>query len=147
MNITEKAGYLKGLAEGLDISADSKEGKLLLALVDAFAELAKDVDGLDADYEELHAYVEELDEDLGELEQTVYGEDECDCDCDCDCDDEDYDDEEYSVICPTCKESIFLTEEDLDNGELECPFCNEKIEIGFEDCDCDCDCGCDCDCE
>ena len=34
MNITEKAAYLKGLADGLDLDKTTKEGKLIAALLD-----------------------------------------------------------------------------------------------------------------
>ena len=32
MTITEKAAYIKGLAEGLELDKDSKEGKLFAAI-------------------------------------------------------------------------------------------------------------------
>ena len=37
MTVTEKVAYLKGLAEGLGIEEDSKEGKLLKAVMDGLA--------------------------------------------------------------------------------------------------------------
>ena len=33
MEITEKVAYLKGLAEGMELNAEKKEGKLLLAIM------------------------------------------------------------------------------------------------------------------
>ena len=39
--MSEKVAYLKGLAEGLGVSADNEQGKLMLAMIDvleAFAE-------------------------------------------------------------------------------------------------------------
>ena len=40
MNVTEKAAYLKGLAEGLAIDSSTPEGKLLLTMVDVMGEMA-----------------------------------------------------------------------------------------------------------
>ena len=40
MKMTEKAAYLKGLADGLDYDKTTKEGKLIAALIDLADELA-----------------------------------------------------------------------------------------------------------
>ena len=47
MTVTEKVAYLKGLAEGLGIEEDSKEGKLLKAVMDVLADLAVSVEDLE----------------------------------------------------------------------------------------------------
>ena len=98
MNITEKAAYLKGLAEGIALDPAKPETKLINALIDCVNELALYVTDLEEDVDTLEAYIEEIDEDLGDVEEYVYGpEDGCDCedwedwdccDCDCDCDDD-----------------------------------------------------------
>ena len=41
--LPEKMAYIKGLAEGLDIDASTKEGKLLLAIVDALSDTADEI--------------------------------------------------------------------------------------------------------
>ena len=41
MNLTEKAAYIKGLADGLDFDKNSAEGKLLAALIDLTGDLAE----------------------------------------------------------------------------------------------------------
>ena len=43
MNITEKVSYIKGLAEGLNLDESSKEGKVLLAIIDALDDIAHQV--------------------------------------------------------------------------------------------------------
>ena len=40
MNLTEKAAYIKGLADGLDYDKTTKEGKILAALLDLVDEMA-----------------------------------------------------------------------------------------------------------
>ena len=34
MEITERVAYLKGLAEGMELNTDKREGKLLAAIID-----------------------------------------------------------------------------------------------------------------
>ena len=41
MEISEKVAYLKGLAEGLNLDTDSKEGKLIAAIIDVLDDMAE----------------------------------------------------------------------------------------------------------
>ena len=97
------------------------------------------------DVEELSAQVDEIDDDLGTVEEDLYGDDECDCDDE----DEDFDDTLYEVECPNCGDVICLDESMLDEGEIDCPNCGEKLEFDLDDLDCEGDCegctGCDLD--
>ena len=65
MTITERAAYIKGLAEGLGIDESTKEGKVIKALIDAFDDMALTVSDLEAELDELTEQVETIDEDLG----------------------------------------------------------------------------------
>ena len=88
MTITERAAYIKGLAEGLGIDDSTKEGKVINALVNAFDDMALTVSDLEAQIDELSEQVDTIDEDLGSLEQDFYELDDDDCGCDdcgCDC--------------------------------------------------------------
>ena len=138
MNLTEKAAYLKGLKDGLNLSTETPEGKLIAALIDLVDEMATSVtdiedmsyaitEELDAIEDELDAIEEVLDEDF----EDEYEDDEYD-----DEDDEGYefDDEViYEVKCPTCGEVINLDEEMLEAGGIECPNCGEKLEFDASD--------------
>jgi len=129
MTVTEKAAYLKGLAEGLGIDAESKEGKLFDAIIDLLDDMALTVSDLEDGLAELSDQVDAVDEDLDALEQDFY-------------DDEDEDEEFYEVTCPGCGDIVCLDEDMLLEGEIDCPNCGEKLEFDFEDCDCNvCDCG------
>ena len=149
MTINEKAAYIKGLAEGVELDATTKEGKLIAALIDIVGEMADAIAEIDEDIDTLYDYAEELDEDLGGVEEIVY---DCDCDCDCDCDEDEYDcdgnccecDEEceladedfFEVECPSCGE-IICFDGSIDPEDLACPACGEKFEciIAEEDLD------------
>lgn len=154
MNLTEKAAYIKGLAEGLDFDRESKEGKIIVALLDLTGEMAqelasvrKDIDEIDDDLDYLNDYVEELDDDLESVENFISGEDEEDEDEDSDGEDEDEDDdlfddencdgdcegchgcdgeEYYEIVCPSCGETVCFDQE-LDPENLVCPACGEKF--------------------
>lgn len=134
MNLTEKAAYLKGLKDGLNLNTETAEGKLIAALIDLVDEMAASVTDIeDMSYavsEELDAIEDELDaieEVLDDEFEEDYEDDE-----DEDDDDEDYefdDDVIYEVKCPTCGEVINLDEEMLDAGKIECPNCGEELEF------------------
>ena len=144
MNLTEKVAYLKGLVEGLDINEDTKQGKIIMAMLDLLEDMALTISDNEDEMAELTAQVDEIDEDLALLEDEFYDDEECDCDddeCDCDCDDEDEEEDFYEVECPNCNETIYLDDDLLDDDYIVCPNCGEEIEIEFDDeCDCDCDC-------
>ena len=149
MGITENAAYLKGLAEGLKIDESTNEGKLIVKMLDVIEEMAEKIAVLESANDELYTYMEGMAEDLVNLENDFYGEEESEdySDLNDGCDDEEYTDEEYYEIeCPTCGEKICFTEEfDLDN--FLCPACGNKIDDIelIDDCG-DCD-GCSEDCE
>ncbi|MBQ9080357.1 MAG: hypothetical protein IJY27_04710 [Clostridia bacterium] len=134
MTINEKAVYLKGLADGLSYDKESAEGKLIAALIDLCGDMAEKLAEVDEDIEYLNDYIEEIDEDLGAVEETIYGDD---CDC-CDCDDDDCDcccdDDCCEIECPACGETINFGC-DVDVEDLVCPACGEKLAVldAFED--------------
>lgn len=129
--LTEKAAYLKGLAEGTALDAAKPETKLINAMLDLIGELTQAVSRLEETTDSLHDYIEEIDEDLGEVEEFIMDEfsdeDEFEDDED-DEDDEDY----YEITCPSCGETICF-DESVDPSELVCPACHERF-----DCICDC---------
>lgn len=137
MKITEKAAYIKGLADGLNLNKETAEGKLIAALIDLAGEVAEAQEKMQEDIDYLSDYVDELDEDLGAVEEEVYG-DCCDDDCDCCCGDEDDEDDEdiddgFEITCPSCGETIVFDGTVDDDGELVCPNCKEKIVYDTED--------------
>ena len=135
MTITEKVAYLKGLLEGMEIDANSKEGKILTAIMDVLSDTALSVEDLEATVQEMGEQVDTIDEDLDALESEYY-EDDDDCDC---CDDEFYD-----VTCPNCNEEFSVDEDTLLDGGVDCPVCGKHLEFDIDECDCGDECDCDC---
>ncbi len=130
MTVTEKAAYLKGLAEGLTLDESKPETKLINAMIDVIDELALSVADLEDAVDMLDEQVEAVDEDLADLEDYVFEDydDDDDC-CGCDgCCDDDY----FEVECPACGEVICLDESVLDEESIECPACGETLEFDFD---------------
>ncbi|NLJ99480.1 MAG: hypothetical protein GX320_09525 [Tissierellia bacterium] len=98
----QRVSYLKGMAQGLDIDQESKEGKLLLNIVDALEDFADAIVELAEDYGDLEEYVSYIDEDLTDVEDELYDfeDDEDYYSCE-DFDDEDFECIEIDCNCPT----------------------------------------------
>lgn len=152
MTASEKVAYLKGLAEGLGVSAEDKEGKLTLAMIDVLESLANDVEDLEANTADLADAIDDIGEDMAYLEDMCMGDLEDDYDDDYDDDDNDYDDfgdcdadcsgcpgcsgddeQEYEVTCPQCGEVITVYESDLDFGSILCPQCGADLEFDLDE--------------
>ncbi len=130
--LTNRAAYLKGLADGMKLDTEKNEGKLLAEIIDLLNDIAVEVESLDAEQGFLADQIEDLDEEIEVIGNEVFDEYE-----------EAEDDDEFEICCQGCGEDIIVTTEDLMDGEILCPNCGETIEFDF---DCDCDCN-DCDCE
>ena len=115
MTISEKVAYLKGLAEGLDLdTTKSKEGKLISVMIGIMEELAMSVEDLEENALNLGEEIDVLSDDLADVEEVVYDEDE------------DYDDDWFEVECPSCGADIVVDEDALSEGEVECPSCGTR---------------------
>lgn len=147
MNISEKAAHLKGLMEGMEYDLTTKEGKLFAAITDLLEDISLTICDLEDETGVLGDYIEELDEDLGEVERSVYDLDDdddyyCDDDnsgddddneCDCCCDD---DEECIELTCPACGKKIYIEDNEIDDMDsIKCPSCNKVLNVvkGEED--------------
>ena len=116
--IGEKVAYLKGLAEGLGVNAETEQGRLMLAMIDTMEALAGKCEETDERVSELSEYVEEIDSDVSDLEEVLFSEDE----------DDDEDDGLIEYECPHCGTVIFFDEDAFDMEEEHlCPNCHRKV--------------------
>ena len=107
MDLTEKIAYIKGLAEGLSLDETKPEVKVINAIIDLLDDITYDVQDMEELYDELSGQVDEIDQDLADVEDEVFGEDDDDDDYYDDDFDEDFDDEDnpfYEVTCSSCGE-------------------------------------------
>lgn len=157
MNISEKVAYIKGLADGLGLGDDTKEGKVLVAILDVLSDMADEIAELDENQLDIGDELDAISEDLSDVEEYIFGDEDeddicdgncccCDEDDDCCCDDEDDDcccdedddcccseeDLEFEATCPDCGADIALSEADLNKGSIVCPSCGETLEFEFD---------------
>ncbi len=134
MNLTEKASYINGLVEGLEMDTTTKEGKVIAALLDLVNDLCNEVSDLSGDVEQIYDELDAIDEDLTDVENYVFDEDDDEDDddtCDCSCGDDDED--VYEITCPNCGKVVYANEQMLSDENLCCPRCGVKWEAEFED--------------
>ena len=144
MNITEKAAYLKGLMDGLELDTEKAEGKMISAIVDLLGDVTKrlsdveettiaisdELDEIEEDLDAIEDYILDEDEDDDYEDEDDYEDDECDC-----CEGFDYGDEDsiiYEVKC-VCGNVIAFDEETLEEGSIICDQCGETLEFSVED--------------
>ena len=126
MTISAKVAYLKGLAEGLDLdTTKSKEGKLISVMIGIMEELAMSVEDLEENALNLGEEIDVLSDDLSDVEEVVFDEEDDDL--------EDYDDDWFEVECPTCGADIMVDDEALTDGEVECPSCGTRYAMELTD--------------
>ena len=138
-NLTDRAAYLRGLADGMGLDKEKNENKLLLEMLNLMDEMAQKICELDEDVGEMEAYLEDVDEDLADIEEALFGdEDDDDCcdDDDCDCDDEDeYEElEELAFDCPYCGKAVMLKAADIAYDESPvCEHCGKPFFTDIEE--------------
>lgn len=120
MTISEKVAYLKGLAEGLDLdTVKSKEGKLISVMIGILEELAMSVEDLEENALNLGDEIDVLSDDLSDVEDVVFDEEE--------------DGDWFEVECPTCGADILVDDDALTEGEVECPACGTRYAMDLSD--------------
>ena len=149
MTINEKAAYLKGLMEGLQLDTEKAEGKMIAAIVDLLNDMARKVTDIEETTIAISDELDEIEEDLDAIEDFIMDEeddedydDEYDDDDFEDFDDDDYDEEGfdfgdedttiYEVKC-ICGNVIAFDEETLEAGSIICDECGETLEFSFDD--------------
>ena len=146
MTLSEKAVYLKGIRDALNLDPEKGETKLLSGIVDLLVDVTKRLSDVEettiAISDELDAiedYI--LDEEDEDYEDDYEDEDDDEDFFDFEDDDEDHEegfdfgDEDstiYEVVC-ACGEVIDFDEETLEAGSMTCPNCGETLEFSLED--------------
>ena len=151
MTISEKAAYLKGLMEGLQLDTEKAEGKMICAMVELLGDVTKRLTDVEETTIAISDELDQIEEDLDAIEDYILDEEDEDDDDSSDYDDElfdedDFEDEDYEegfdfgdeettiyeVEC-ACGEIIDFDEETLEKGSMKCPNCGELLEFSLED--------------
>ena len=143
MNITEKAAYLKGLMDGLNLDTEKAEGKLIASIVDLLGDVTKKLSDVESTTIAISDELDEIEEDLDAIEDFIMDEEDED-DYDYEDDFDDYEDEDegfdygdedstiYEVKC-ACGNVIAFDEDTLEEGSIICDSCGETLEFTFDD--------------
>ena len=146
-SLAKKAGYLKGLMEGMTF-ADPAQAKLAQAAVELMGELCDRVEAIDDLMDDLNDYVESIDDDLAELEGDRDGDFNI-------LDDDEFEDEDFmddmdngadrlhliggreseaeeaetiaGMICPDCQQPFFVGLDDPEDSAYVCPHCGHRV--------------------
>lgn len=115
--LEQRVAYLHGLASGFNLREASKEGQVLMEVLDVLDLMASSISRIESAQEDLQEYVESLDEDLTELEEDYYELDEGE------------DDEGAELECPACGATIEIEAEEEDGHTLDltCPECGALV--------------------
>ena len=143
MTVYEKAAYLKGLMDGLNLDTEKAEGKMIAGIVDLLGDLTKRLHDVEETTIAISDELDEIEEDLDAIEDYILDEeDDYDDYEDEDFDDEDYDEEGfdfgdedttiYEAEC-ACGNIVCFDEEILEAGSIVCDKCGETLEFTFED--------------
>ncbi len=129
--LKKKVAFLQGLMSGMDFDSASKEGRLFKGMLEVLEEMAEDLDDLWVGQNELEYYLESMDEDLSELEDELFLDED-------DFEEVDYDDVEdddeavIEVECPECGDVVYFEADVLDDDdyvEITCPHCETVVFI------------------
>ena len=140
-DINDRVAYLKGLAEGMKLSDETNEGKLLLKMLDVLEEMADEISSVRSDVDELDEYVESIDDDLADMEEYLFDDEEDGCGgCSGCCggdedededEDDDEDDDDMQVVeynCPHCGNEVTFEIDGFDFEEDNlCPACGKPL--------------------
>ena len=147
MTLSEKSAYLKGLMEGMKLSTETDEGKMIAAIVELLGDVTKTLGDVQETTIAISDELDEIEDDLDAIEDFIMSMDEDEYeDDDFEDDDDDFDfedleegfdfgDEEttiYEVEC-ACGNIINFDEQTLEEGSIICPDCGETLEFTFED--------------
>jgi len=131
--LTDRISFLKGMAAGMKLNMDKDANKLMLEMLTVMGEMAEEMAAMTEAHNDLNEYVESIDDDLADLEETLFGEEEMDgedVDLDGDEDDEDEFGEDDLIVydCPHCGHEIEFRANDVDFDEdYLCPECQKPI--------------------
>lgn len=153
MTISEKAAYLKGLMDGLELDTEKAEGKMISAIVDLLGDVTRRLTDIEETTIAISDELDEIEEDLDAIEDFIMDEDDYD-DYDDEEDYDDYDEDDemydeddfedegfdfgdeettiYEVKC-ACGNVIDFDEDTLEEGSIRCPDCGELLEFSLDE--------------
>jgi len=154
--LKDRASYIRGLAEGMQLDQNTNEGKLLGVIIELLNDMATSIEEVMVEHLKLSNNVDDLEDIVTSLDDTLDSlledddgdDDEEDDDDDDDDDDwvfEDDDDDDddnglsdifVECMCPLCKAVFYAEEDDLGRDiDYICPSCEKRVRpnLDYED--------------
>ena len=130
--LTDRISFLKGMAAGMKLNMDKDSNKLMLEMLTVMGEMAEEMAAMTEAHNDLNEYVESIDDDLADLEETLFGEEDGEIDeemAEGEEDEDDLGDDDLIVYaCPHCGHEIEFSASDVDFDEdFLCPACDKPI--------------------
>lgn len=121
-SLMAKISSIKQIIEGLGKDNNSEENKVLLELTNIIYEIAEKVDKLENTQQEINEYVTVLDENLGNIEEEIYGFEE---------EDEEFNLYDYvDIKCNKCCEMLAIEKHMIQSEKsIPCPNCHNNINL------------------
>ena len=124
-NLSDRVSYLQGLAEGLKLDTEKNEGKLIEKILEVLADMTAEIASIREDHDDLSSYVEAIDNDLSDLEDAVFEDDDLE---DGEEEEEEEDDSVVEYTCPHCGEEMTFEVDSFDFDEdYLCPNCHQPL--------------------
>ncbi|MBC2580319.1 CD1247 N-terminal domain-containing protein [Clostridium sp. DJ247] len=121
-SINSKVSYLSGLIDGLDIDRDTKEGKILVEVVNVLKSIAQEITEIAESQKDMQHYIDAIDEDLTDLQDEFYDSDYNLC--------EDEGNNFVQLECKDCGDTVYVDKDIMSQGEeITCPNCHNKISL------------------
>lgn len=112
-SLRERIAYLQGLASGMDMETQGRQGQITVGILNTLEEVAENVERLNEDATYLEDYLVEVDAALSDVEIAFWGDDWL-----------------WEFTCPHCEGEVYFDQRDLEGDEsveLLCPMCQETL--------------------
>lgn len=117
-DLKERVAYLQGLMDGFQIRDDTEQGRILREITKVLGAVADHMTVLSVQQQEMEEYLAVLDEDLADLEEGFFAE-------------EDFFDDSIDIACPTCGELVSVDGRIMNDAEaaveIVCPGCGDIV--------------------
>ena len=131
-DLTKEAAYIKGLFDGMKLDSQKDETKILSSIISFLEKTADERDMLDQEQGFLADQIDDVEEVIDVVAEEI--SDEYDDDAD-----------EYQIKCDNCGNNVHFTGDDIDDlveGNFDCPYCGETVQLDLSGMEDGCDCGC-----
>ncbi len=122
--LSEQVFYLRGLCNGLDFDGTTKEGRVLLAVINALDVAAAEAQEMRQEIEDVSGLVDDVSMDVLKLMDNRHADE-----------DEEADTTGYlELSCPKCHQKVYIEREtfDITQGQT-CPLCGTPLFDAGED--------------